>query len=64
MEAAVMVSRARRTGTVVQSFRVVAGSSEVAMVAAALPVKIAEAAIASFARLRHRDRVAILPLIF
>lgn len=64
IEAAVIVSRARRTGTAVQSFRAVAGSSEVAMVAAAPPVKIAVAAKASFARLRHRDRVVILPPLF
>ena len=58
------VLRYRRTGTAVQSFRAVAGSSEVATVAVAPPVRSAVAATASFPRVRHKDRVAILPCVF
>lgn len=60
MEAAVKESRKRRRGTVVQSLKAVAGSSELATVAAAPPVQRAVAATASLARVRQRDRVAML----
>lgn len=59
MEAAVTESRTRRRGTVVQTLRAVAGSSEVAIVAAAPPVQRAVAATASLGRERQRDRTTM-----
>lgn len=44
----------------VQSLRVIEGSSEVAMEAAAAPPPMAVAAIATFAPARHRDLATIL----
>ncbi|KAF8402660.1 hypothetical protein HHK36_010749 [Tetracentron sinense] len=59
MVAAVKESRMSRRGTVVQIFKALDGSSEVAIVAAAAPPPSAVATTASFALARHRDRVAI-----
>lgn len=60
MVAAVMESRMRRVGTVVQTFRALCGSSELAIAAAAAPPPKAVATTASFALARHNNRVAIL----
>lgn len=59
MVAAVIVSRMRRIGTVVQSFKVFGGSSEVATAAAVAPPTTAVAATTSLARERHKDLVAM-----
>lgn len=59
MEAAVTVLRKRRTGMLVQSLRVLDGSSEEAMKAAPEPPHTAEPTTRSLARVLHRDLAAM-----
>lgn len=60
MEAAVTESRNNRTGTAVPIFKAIAGSSEVATLAAAALPQAAVTATSSPVRDRHNDRAAIL----
>lgn len=59
MEAAVTVSRARRTGTIAQTLKVAAGSSDVTTAAAAAPPPTRAVAAANLAQARTRNRAAI-----